>query len=431
MSDEELHLPTDEIIQGDATKRLHELPESSVHCVVTSPPYFGMRDYGVEDQIGLEDELGEYITELVGLGRELGRVLRPDGSWWLNLGDAYNGNSGSRSGGMNTHVDDGYEDQLAPGREESGVSRRSASQMGMQRRCKMLIPHRVAIALIDDGWIVRNDAVWAKKSSMPESVKNRLSTTFEYFFHLVPDEDYWYDLDAIREPYSEATQKRMAQNSGEPVYDGQRDRGHPTASQTLDIDDFTHPNGKNPGDVLRYSPARYEGAHCAVMPLELAKLPIRATCPPIVCADCETPYERMRDAPSDTDEPNERATVSLGNYDDTGADEASTQIASDGGSSDATGADTDASEEVTERTVDGVKWRSVCSCDTEETHTGVVLDPFAGVGTTLLAGRQLDRRFTGIELNEEYISLAQARIGLNLDDASFLREDDQLGFEAF
>ena len=423
----EKRLPDGEIVRGDAANRLRELPESSVHTVVTSPPYFGMRDYDVDGQIGLEEDLGEYIDTLVEIGAEVRRVLRPDGSWWLNLGDSYNGNSITRSGGMDSHVDagdEGYEKQLAANRDESGVSRRSASQMGMKRRCKMLIPHRVAIALIDDGWLVRNDAVWWKKFTMPESVKNRLSTTFEFFFHLVLDERYWYDLDAIREPYSERTHKRLAQNDGNPNYDGQRDRGNPGGSHTLDVDDFTHPRGKNPGDVLRYSPAQYEGVHCAVMPLDLAEVPIRATCPPVVCAECETPYVRRQER-DEEDEGGEPHHITLDSERAFGHGDA--RVRADGGNATR---DEDAPPPPSDTDADG-EWRPDCTCETDETRAGIVLDPFAGVGTSLLAARQLGRRFTGIELNEEYVALAQARVGLSPDDASHLRDDDQTGLAAF
>lgn len=387
-----------------------------------------MRDYEVEGQIGLEDDLSDYIEVLVEIGHEVKRILRDDGSWWLNLGDAYNGNSITRSGGMTTHVDagdDGYKDQLAPNRDESGVSRRSASQMGMKRRCKMLIPHRVAIALIDNGWLVRNDAVWAKKNSMPESVKNRLSTTFEFFFHLVLDEDYWYDLDAIREPYSESTQQRVSQNRGNPNYDGQRDRGHPGGSQTLNVDDFTHPKGKNPGDVLHYSPAQFEGVHCAVMPLDLAEMPIRATCPPVVCAECETPYERIEVEEVEEEQDGSHPTTLT----DVDGRDTSSEAKADGGMKSKNELPTE--EDSIETDEEGEQWQPSCTCETDENQAGIVLDPFAGVGTTLLAGRRHNRRFVGIELNEEYVALAQDRVGLTLENPSYLRDDGQAGLEAY
>ena len=384
------------IVQGDVIERLRTLPDSSVHAVVCSPPYYGMRDYSVNGQIGLEENLGDYIETMVAVGREIGRVLRDDGSWWLNLGDSYNGNSIVRSGGIDSHVDaddEGYERQLAPNRDESGVSRRSASQMGMKRRCKMLIPHRVAIALIDDGWIVRNDAIWRKEYSLPESVKNRLSTTFEYFFHLVLDERYWYDLDAIREEYSDSTLDRVAQNRGNPVWKGESDRDHPDGDRahTLDPDDFTHENGKNPGDIFEFPPAQFDGAHFAVMPVDLASVPVEVSCPPHVCSSCGTPHIAAESGVSDDTD------------------------------SDAAGPDTDGP--------DG--WRPGCECDAGDTDPGIVLDPFCGTGTTGVAARHHDRRFIGIELNDHYVALARSRLGIDLDEPGHLRDSGQTGFDSF
>ena len=164
---------TNDIHTGDARDTLAELPESSVHMVMTSPPYFGLRDYGVDGQIGLEDELDEYIAELVDVFREVRRVLRPDGSAWLNLGDSY------AQTGSGQPTDSYKESTDAP--EPRGDS--------FGRKNKMLVPHRVAIALQEDGWIVRNDVTWAKPNPMPSSVKDRLNTTTEQVFHLVPEPD--------------------------------------------------------------------------------------------------------------------------------------------------------------------------------------------------------------------------------------------------
>ena len=166
---------TNDIHQGDAAETLAEMPESSVHMAMCSPPYFGLRDYGVDGQIGLEDSLEEYIDGLLEVAEELRRVLRPDGSWWLNLGDSF------------------------------------------VAKDKQLVPHRVAIALQDAGWIVRSDSVWTKPNPMPHPVKDRLHEHKEFVFHLAPEPDYWFDLDAIREPHKESSIERAQYGyGGEP-----------------------------------------------------------------------------------------------------------------------------------------------------------------------------------------------------------------------
>jgi len=122
-------------------------------------------------------------------------------------------------------------------------------------KCKLLMPHRIALALIDDGWICRNDIIWYKPSHMPESVKDRLTTTSEFVFHFVKQRKYYYDLDAIREPYKDSTKQRVQQNNGNPIWNGNRKRGHPNSNEeTLDPDQFTHPKGKNPGDHWEITP---------------------------------------------------------------------------------------------------------------------------------------------------------------------------------
>jgi len=318
-----------EIITGDVRETLPELPESSVHMCMTSPPYFGLRDYGDDEQIGLEESLDEYISELVAVGDDLRRVLRDDGSWWLNLGDSYGDN-----------------------------------------KQKMLVPHRVAIALQEAGWVVRNDVTWVKPNPMPQSVKDRLNTTTEQIFHLTPQPDYWYDLDAIREPYAEKT--KIAKKNGHSVSGEKRTRDDSPGNHdegglyAKSREEQMNSAGKNPGDVFEITTEPFPDAHFAVYPSALCDKPIKASCPPTVCAECGAPYERESEG-----------------------------------------------------------WSQTCECDTDDTEPGIVIDPFAGAGTTLLKAKQLGRRFVGVELNAEYADMARARVGLDVDDVSRIRDDEQ------
>jgi len=159
------------ILIGDARERLRELPDASVNCCVTSPPYFGLRDYGVDGQMGLEATPAEYVAGMVGVFREVRRVLRDDGTLWLNLGDSYGHNKN-----------------------------------------KLLIPARVALAMQDDGWILRQDNVWFKKRPMPESVRDRSTCAHEFVFHFAKSGSYYYDSQAVRTPLAESSVSRLAQN---------------------------------------------------------------------------------------------------------------------------------------------------------------------------------------------------------------------------
>lgn len=418
-----------------------------------SPPYFGLRDYGVDGQIGLEDSLEAYIEQLVAVGDELRRVLRDDGSWWLNLGDSFAGSGRGQWEGN----DDQPKESFTP--EDGQLPDQNT---GLGRKNKMLVPHRVAIALQDNGWIVRNDVTWLKPNPMPSPVKDRLNTTTEQVFHLTPAPDYWYDLDAIREPHAESSIERMESDfeaSGRGRLECPReDRAEHVG---CDHDDALHENGKNPGDVFEVATKSFSDAHFAVYPAELCEKPIRATVPPQVCADCGRPYERQTDEkrlwerdPETIDRQQARRAVELvEKHDLTEAHMEAARAVNIGDSDSGDGKPYERVDDETARlarevedalgayyrefafngteTV-GSEWVQPCECDTDDTEEGIVLDPFAGAGTTLLEAKRQGRRFVGIELNPEYADMARARVGLLPQDLSNVRDsNDQQGLEAF
>lgn len=183
------------ILMGDSRKLIKELPSEHYHSCITSPPYWGKRDYGYEGQIGAEDELKEYIAELVGIFREVRRVLRDDGTLWLNLGDTYtSGNRGWRAA-----------DKKNPAR---GMSYRPSTPKGLKPKDLIGLPWRVAFALQEDGWYLRSDIVWYKPNCQPESVKDRPTSSHEYIFLFSKAEDYYYDAASIREPAVEEGKTR-------------------------------------------------------------------------------------------------------------------------------------------------------------------------------------------------------------------------------
>jgi site-specific DNA-methyltransferase (adenine-specific) len=182
------------LFEGDALQVLRLLPADSVQCVVTSPPYWGLRDYGIEGQIGHEESLPQFINRLVAVFAEVRRVLRDDGVLWLNIGDGYtSGNRGYRA-----------PDRKNPAR---AMSVRPDTPEGLKPKDLMGIPWRLAFALQDDGWYLRTDIVWDKPNAMPESVKDRPSRSHEFLFMLTKSERYFYDYEAAREPAANGSRR--------------------------------------------------------------------------------------------------------------------------------------------------------------------------------------------------------------------------------
>ncbi len=254
---------------GDALAVLRELPDASVDCCVTSPPYFGLRDYGVNGQIGAEASPAEFVEALTAVFREVRRVLADDGTLWLNIGDSYSGGNrqsfdavGGKTGGrgINAH--------------------RAAS--GLPGKNLLGIPWRVAFALQGDGWILRNDIIWAKPNAMPESIQDRLSTKHEHVFLLAKSPRYWFDLDPIREPHESTAQ--MAHRAKVPPT-----RGKTAWAAGIGIGQSPRDSnggvgfsdgGRNPGDVWSIPTQPFRGAHFAVFPQALPERCILAGCKP-------------------------------------------------------------------------------------------------------------------------------------------------------
>ena len=192
------------ILKGDCRDVLKTLPDESVHCVVTSPPYFGLRDYGVAGQIGLEPSPAEFVEQMVAVFSDVRRVLRSDGTLWLNLGDSYNGYMANQRG-------TGLETKRQHSRKyiEPGAGLRTSS---LKNKDMIGIPWRVAFALQADGWYLRQDIIWSKPNPMPESVTDRCTKAHEYLFHLSKSERYYFDQESILEDCSPNTHARLSQD---------------------------------------------------------------------------------------------------------------------------------------------------------------------------------------------------------------------------
>ncbi|HEY0888923.1 MAG TPA: site-specific DNA-methyltransferase [Nocardioides sp.] len=262
------------LYHGDSLTVLRELPDASVDCCVTSPPYFGLRDYGEEGQYGLESSPAEYVETMRALFAEVRRVLTDDGTLWLNIGDSYY--SGRGNPGPNAA------DEKQPARRGWIRPVDRPGQSWAKPKDLLGIPWRVAFALQDDGWTLRNDIIWAKPNAMPESVSDRLATRHEHLFLLTKGRRYWFDLDPIREPHSDVSVRRAQPHRADP---GRTYReGDPYegvgGAQTLRLDQMNHPLGRNPGDVWSIPTQPFPGAHFAVMPQALAERCILGGCKP-------------------------------------------------------------------------------------------------------------------------------------------------------
>lgn len=313
------------IIQGDALEQLKKLDSQSVDCVITSPPYWGLRDYGNGGQLGLEKTPEEYVEKLVKIFSEIARVLKKDGTVWLNLGDSYNGSGGE-------HKYDKGQSGLTKNRDKVGFVG-PKKIVSLKPKDLVGIPWRVAFALQADGWYLRQDIIWSKPNPMPESVTDRCTKAHEYVFLLTKSPRYYFDADSIKERAvwdvdGTGTIKRTER---------QREGLKSNPSERKNGIRVTYPNGKhkdgqqspkvingyrNKRSVWTVTTKGFPEAHFAVYPEKLIVPMVLAGCP----------------------------------------------------------------------------------------EGGVVLDPFFGSGTTGLVAKKLNRKYIGIELNPEYIKIAEKRL---------------------
>jgi DNA modification methylase len=257
------------IRHGDCREILRTLPDESVHCVVTSPPYFGLRDYGTAGQLGQEETPGAFVAEMVAVFREVRRVLRKDGTLWLNLGDSY-ANLNRASGGKSEMLTQTRQNT----REVQGFIKANAATIppGLKPKDLIGIPWRVAFALQADGWWLRQDIIWHKPNPMPESVRDRCTKAHEYLFLLTKSERYWYDAAAIKEENSPTSQ--MGGRFGDLKKTDWVGNGH----SGLKIADNTW-DGRNRRSVWTITTQPFPEAHFATFPPELPELCIKAGCP--------------------------------------------------------------------------------------------------------------------------------------------------------
>jgi DNA modification methylase len=306
------------IINGDSLEVLRTMESESVDCVITSPPYWALRDYGVEGQLGLESTFQEYITKLCNIFDEVKRVLKKSGTCWVNLGDTY-----GTQGGQNRKTDKDYSQYESIKLKNTEIGTELIKEQGYHK-CLLQIPSRFAIEMTNRGWILRNEIIWHKPNCMPSSVKDRFTVDFEKVFFFVKNKKYWFEqqYESSLVPDWKVLQRANSKNTS-----GKNDvTGGLTASKKNiyyeKIRNGTIPIGRNKRAVWRITTKSFKEAHFATFPEDLVKPMILAGCP----------------------------------------------------------------------------------------EFGIVLDIFAGAGTTGLVAKKLNRDFIGIELNPEYIKIAEKRL---------------------
>lgn len=343
----------DTVIQGDCLEMLKTMPDKSINCCVTSPPYYGLRDYGVDGQIGLEETPEAYVSKLIEVFREVRRVLKDDGTLWLNIGDSYCNSNGFARANASFQRE---RRNNAPANDRNLDALHFA---GYKTKDLIGIPWMIAFALRDDGWYLRQDIIWHKPNPMPESVKDRCVKSHEYIFLLSKKPHYYFDYEAIQEESKWGADKRA--NQGRIEYDGKRVEGgvKDTKAQRSFVSITDKRNKRDVWETEEeYKNLSYNGQSNHSMHERRAEgLP-----------DIEYEKRNKRDVWSITTQAIKEAHFAT------------------------------FPEKLIEPCI-------LAGCPTE----GIVLDPFFGSGTTGRVANKLNRHYIGIELNPEYIGIAQKR----------------------
>ncbi len=309
-------MKTNTILNGDAFEHLKELPDESINCIMTSPPYWALRDYGIDGQLGLEQTFEEYNNKLCDIFDEVKRVLRKDGTCWVNLGDTYSTQSGAMRDGKFGSKNTNNQQFVQP-------------KINLPGKCLTLVPFRFSIEMVNRGWILRNVIIWYKPNCMPSSVKDRFTVDFEYLFFFVKNKKYWFETQREKRKY-DFDKSISYDQKGNPFYGGSKItkedrnkiRGRGVTEGFKFNKSYNNPEGRIKRTVWKITTQSFPEAHFAVYPEELCEIPIKAGCP----------------------------------------------------------------------------------------EGGIVLDPFFGSGTTGLIALKQNKQFIGIEINPQYIKIAERRL---------------------
>lgn len=389
------------ILKEDVLRGLKLIPDEYVQMVVTSPPYFNLRDYETKGQMGREPTPEKYTERIVAVFREIRRVLRKDGVIFLNLGDCYCSTAPGTMG--NELRRDGEFANVKTKNTKYRKMKRPKTPPGLKTKDLVGIPWRVAFALQADGWWLRRDIIWHKPNPMRESCKDRCTTSHEYIFMLSRSGKYFYDRDAIREPINAETVMKTpdgwdtstGSGSHGATHKNGREKGHKT---------YTQNKGANKGSVWKFAAQNFGGDHYATFPEILPEICIKAgTSEAGSCGKCGKPLERIVEE-GETDENWKRKS---------GADKSGEYRGK--AQKNFKGAKVQNASDVKRRILKGMTekkttgWRRGCKCKSK-TVPCIVLDPFMGTGTTGAVAKRLGRDWIGIEISLKYVNMAKKRI---------------------
>lgn len=372
-----------DVRQGDCLELLRAMPDRSVQCCVTSPPYWGLRDYGHDGQLGLEATPDEFVKNLVAVFREVRRVLRDDGTLWLNLGDSYAGSWGAQ--GRTSTLEGG----LSMGQIQAHPKRKSRTGSipdGVDFKPKDLVgvPWLTAFALRADGWFLRSEIIWAKPNPMPESVTDRPTKAHEQVFLLSKSARYFYDADAVREEHAHPEVTHISErktDAQEVAFLGNAPTNLGRAGN--------HEAGRNKRTVWTVATQPFRGAHFATFPPKLIEPMILAGSPPKCCGVCAAPWQRVTERTPMVVEPSKKR--------------AEWQATDKHAATQTGGKMVQAPESKT------VGWGPTCNHN-DDSGRSTILDPFSGSGTTGMVALRHDRSYIGLELNPEYAAMSRDRI---------------------
>jgi site-specific DNA-methyltransferase (adenine-specific) len=423
-----------QFILGNALTVLRQMPENSVQCCVTSPPYWGLRDYQVEGQLGSEESPEEYITKMVEVFGEVRRVLRADGTLWLNIGDSYNA-AGRKGHGTRL----GYK-QSTNRASAAGTDWPRPSAENLKEKDLVGIPWLLAFALRADGWFLRQDIIWNKPNAMPESVKDRCTKCHEYLFLLSKSKRYYYNADAIKEPASHDTHARYARGRGDSHKYADGGPGNQTIARSLDH--MLKPAGWHNSELFEgqwpgkpHLPDNYEGSlpgRNAGPGQDRGYRNDRTASPKVESRDrrdrASASYRMGREpgwrkrapgvtpksaVPGSGIKANESFHEAIGDLVDTRNKRSVWSIPSEGFS--------DAHFATFPKAL-------VTPCIQAGSRIGdVVIDPFAGTFTTAIVARNLGRNFVMIELSPEYLEMGTRRYKRETAQLTFLSGARQCG----
>ena len=401
------------MIYGDVLDGLSKIESNSIDTVISSPPYYGLRDYGKEGQWGLEETPELYLLHMTRFMEQIKRVLKDSGTCWINLGDTY---AGSGKGAWK-------EKNKSKETPETIPDKRYKLKEDVPKKSKLMIPERFALNCVMDNWILRNDIIWYKRNRMPFSGKDRFTNSFEHIYFFAKSNKYYFDLDPIREaciteykPFNvrvrDSDKNRFLQGATDEEVKKYRKNLNIPGQQPHSKDMQRHsgiygpngksmnnPKGKNPGDMWDITVKPFKGSHYATFPIDIPLRIIKCACPEQLCNKCGKARESIVKRTTLTDTTKirtmkiEKSQYKLGK---------SSGLRLTGGG--------DTYNAWKEQNPDILIGYTDCGCNAGF-KPGIVLDPFMGSGTTAQAAQQLGRDWIGIDIDKRNDELLRKRLG--------------------